>query len=165
MSVKHLEISARISGKTTRLVAWAKQQAESGMKVTIVLCAGQGSRAREFKAQHRIASRNISVINQSQIPQEDQLNNGVWCFDEFDWYKKPCPVISNGYYCTTAQSLRDMAADPQGDPLLELIKLNRGYQSVPLLAVPYLNVADIKEGMSPELAATFNGQVFKVDSA
>lgn len=165
MSVMHLEISGRMTGKTTRMVEWAKKQAKAGVKVTIVLGTGWRDCIRQFRAQNDIASREISVILDSQIPLDDRLNSGVWCFDEFDWYKKTCPIISNGYYCTTAQSLRDMAADPQGDPLLELIKLNGGYQSVPLLVAPHINPADFKGMGPPELTAILNGQVFKMETA
>lgn len=160
MIVGGLEISGRQTGKTTRLVKRAKANFLT-MPVTIVI--SDSWNIKSFRAQFRVYSE-IKVISESEMPRDladYEFDKGIWCFDEFDWFKRHVPVIKQAHYCTTARHLRDITANPTGDPLLELIKLYDGYKTVPLLAAPYIDVSGLVGNIAPELAPIFNGQVFK----
>lgn len=155
----HLEISGRQTGKTTRLAKWASV---AGITWPVTIVIGENWDTGDFRRQFKIPGGRVRIITENNLPQDErEYDDGIWCFDEFDWFARPVPVIKNGYYCTTPRFLREPAAKPDEDPLLQLIRLHGGYRCVPVQAMPWIDMAEMAMLYGPGELALFSGQVFR----
>lgn len=116
--VAYLEISGRLTGKTTRLVKFANELTAQGKTVIFVTPQAKDLRGR---------LPGVVVLSDRQAPPDDvDQEQVIWIYDEFDWLKST-KVRDGGYYATTASRVRDLGIDtPETDLLLQLIELNGG---------------------------------------
>ncbi|AGL83840.1 hypothetical protein [Pseudomonas protegens] len=116
--IAYLEISGRLTGKTTRLVKIANDLTTQGKTVIFVTRQTKDLRGR---------LPGVVVLSDRQAPPDDvNQERAIWIYDEFDWLKST-KVRNGGYYATTASRIRDLRVDtPETDLLLQLIELNGG---------------------------------------
>lgn len=114
----HIEITGRMTGKTTRLIAAANKKRQEGKKVVIVLSTPSEKQHRwifqyianqvkgayvisyDMLAEHRRNELCLFVKIWELIIKD---SDACWFFDEFDWYENQLdiPIMPNGYYTTT----------------------------------------------------------------
>ena len=107
-----IELSARQSGKTSRLIQSGVrhfQESDNNMSVFITVDMSQSwelrGRIRDILGQN---SERIKVFSITNIGQNNNLwanirqgRNVHYYFDEFDVYDRQPPLLSNSYYATT----------------------------------------------------------------
>ncbi|EPB6911839.1 hypothetical protein ACRRN4_000517 [Pseudomonas aeruginosa] len=116
--IAYLEISPRLTGKTTRLCALARDLLAQGRQVIFVCPPG-------CCADIRRALPGAVVLGDGEpLPAFADPDSAAWFYDEFDWLQN-VQVRPGGYYATTAQRLRDPELDtPADDLLLQLLEAN-----------------------------------------
>jgi hypothetical protein len=115
----HIEITGRMTGKTTRLIAAANKKRQDGKKVVIVLSTPSEKQhrwifqyiANQVKGAYVISYDMLNINRRNELCQFvkeiwEQLikdSDACWFFDEFDWYENQLdiPIMPNGYYTTT----------------------------------------------------------------
>ncbi|MBB1614229.1 hypothetical protein A9978_17410 [Pseudomonas sp. UMC65] len=135
--IAYLEISGRLTGKTSRLVKFANELTAQGETVIFV--------TRKAKNLHgRLPG--VVVLSDRQAPPDDvDQEQAIWIYDEFDWLKS-AKVRNSGYYATTASRVRDLGIDtPETDLLLQLIELNGGSYQRHLLTPGVIDEAYFNE--------------------
>lgn len=117
VKIAYLEISPRMTGKTTRLCKFANNIAATG-KPVIYICQPplvEGLR-REMPG--------VTVLADGEpVPEGIDVTNAVWFYDEFDWLASTI-IRDGGYYATTAKKLRNAGTPLYGDILMGLLKAN-----------------------------------------
>jgi hypothetical protein len=110
-----LEISGRMTGKTTRLLARARDLADQGKSVVFVTCL-----YRHLPRRKGITFQGSGLMGRHTDP------DAIWFFDEFEWLKG-VTLREGAHYATTPKRLRDLSRDtPDNDLLLALIDANGG---------------------------------------
>lgn len=115
----HIEITGRMTGKTTRLIAAANKKRQEGKKVVIVLSLPLDKDhlwvfldiASKIKGAYVTSCDLLNINRRNEIPQAEREilealikdSDACWFFDEFDWYENQLdiPIMPNGYYTTT----------------------------------------------------------------
>lgn len=133
----YLEISARASGKTTRLLHAMKEEIALGLGVALLapsypmlaLITKQLTKAERDK----VHVYTYDAIQTFRPEQQKELDNLRFYCDEFDMYNGRLPISEKNYYCTTPTRLRSklhMQLHKQHlliDPLLDLVEHKKGY--------------------------------------
>ncbi|WP_236187173.1 hypothetical protein [Pseudomonas protegens] len=137
IKIAYLEISGRLTGKTTRLVKFANELTAQGEMVIFVTLQAEDLRDR---------LPGVVVLSDHQAPPDDvDQEQAIWIYDEFDWLKS-AKVRNGGYYATTASRVRDLGIDtPETDLLLQLIELNGGSYQRHLLTPGVIDEAHYEE--------------------
>ncbi|MBB6153702.1 hypothetical protein HDC30_000896 [Pseudomonas sp. JAI115] len=114
--IAYLEISPRMTGKTTRLVKLANQLKAQDRTVIFVSYLAEELR-REMPG--------VIVLADGEEPAPDvDLLDAIWFYDEFDWLKSTV-IRVGGYYSTTAKRVRTLGAPvDEDDVLMKLLELN-----------------------------------------
>ncbi|WP_409303285.1 hypothetical protein [Pseudomonas sp. KCJK8993] len=135
--VAYLEISGRLTGKTTRLVKFANELTAQGE--TVIFVTPQAEYLRQ-------SLPGVTVLSDHQAtPDHVDQEQAIWIYDEFDWLKST-KVRDGGYYATTANRVRDLGIDtPETDLLLQLIELNGGGYQRHLLTPGVIDKAHYEE--------------------
>jgi len=133
----YLEISARRSGKTTRLInaaIIADLKGETVYVVTLNVCTAQDFKRMVSKIVPRNSIRFLGatqVTSGVRLGQRPRPEGISWFYDEFDFMSPENVIIKdNGYYATTPIKLRtkeDYARhilDIKYDPMIELLSRN-----------------------------------------
>ncbi|ENQ6409026.1 hypothetical protein ACEPNE_003003 [Pseudomonas aeruginosa] len=117
--IAYLEISPRLTGKTTRLCALARDLLAQGRQVIFVCPPGDVLEIR------RALPGAVVLGDGEPLPAfVVDPDSATWFYDEFDWLQN-VHVRAGGYYATTAQRLRDPELDtPAVDLLLQLLEAN-----------------------------------------
>lgn len=116
--IAYLEISPRQTGKTTRLVKFACQLQGEGKTVIFVTPMASD----EYL--HQQLPGVIVLADGQSPPQDIDLTDAVWIYDEFDWLAST-ELRDGAYYATTAQRVRRLGVDtPDNDLLMQLIEVN-----------------------------------------
>lgn len=115
----HIEVTGRMTGKTTRLIAAANKKRQEGKKVVIVLSTPSEKQhrwifqyiANQVKGAYVISYDMLNMNRRNELCQfvkeiwESLIKDrdACWFFDEFDWYENQLdiPIMPNGYYTTT----------------------------------------------------------------
>ncbi|HHQ4791267.1 TPA: hypothetical protein ACSP21_002162 [Aeromonas veronii] len=115
----HIEITGRMTGKTTRLIDAANKKRQEGAKVVIVLSTPADKQhhwifqeiANQVKGAFVISCdlldknlmRELGPLRQKKLEDLIGGSDTCWFFDEFDWYENQLdiPIMPNGYYTTT----------------------------------------------------------------
>lgn len=115
----HIEVTGRMTGKTTRLIAAANKKRQEGKKVVIVLSLPLDKDhlwvfldiASKIKGAYVTSCDLLNINRRNEIPQAEREilealikdSDACWFFDEFDWYENQLdiPIMPNGYYTTT----------------------------------------------------------------
>lgn len=115
----HIEITGRMTGKTTRLIAAANKKRQEGKKVVIVLSSPLDKEhlgmfldiASKIKGAYVTSCDLLNINRRNELPQAEREilealikdSDDCWFFDEFDWYENQLdiPIMPNGYYTTT----------------------------------------------------------------
>ncbi|VVE41350.1 hypothetical protein PCO31111_04189 [Pandoraea communis] len=119
MRIAYLEISARQTGKTRRLVEAAKRFAEAGRPTVVV--SALASHMRPELQRHGIVVIGNGTCG---VPPSHEGKDAAWLYDEFDWLDG-VTAREGGYYVTTARFLRTAEDLFEGDGLLSrLLKAN-----------------------------------------
>lgn len=144
VKIAYLEISPRMTGKTTRLCKLANDLSASGQSV-IYVCLPQ------FAPALRVDMPNVTVLADGQpVPATVALARAIWFYDEFDWLKSTV-VRPGGYYATTAARLRDLDNFAPDDVLMQLVKANGNRVERRLWRVEYRDfVSDHRATMEPD---------------
>ncbi|CAI8755408.1 Zonular occludens toxin [Pseudomonas sp. IT-P44] len=117
VKIAYLEISPRMTGKTTRLCKLANDLAASGQSV-IYVCLPQ------LAPRLCLDMPNVNVVADGQpVPETVDQESAIWVYDEFDWLKSTV-VRSGGYYATTVARLRDLDNYAPDDVLMQLVEAN-----------------------------------------
>lgn len=115
--ISYLEISPRMTGKTSRLCAFANDLATTGVTV-IFVCAPQ------LAPGLRKVMPDVTVLADGQpVPDTVNETNATWIYDDFDWLKST-RIRDGGYYATTAARTRQAGVPSPGDVLMGLIEAN-----------------------------------------
>lgn len=163
----HIEITGRMTGKTTRLIAAANKKRQEGKKVVIVLSTPlDKEHMRMFlDIAMDIASKvkgayvtscdllNINRRNELPIAEREILealikdSDACWFFDEFGWYENQLdiPIMPNGYYTTTPRPGFDLM-NASGDRVINQL-LAKAETFVDTVVVMPCNSALRAEGM------------------
>jgi hypothetical protein len=114
--IAYLEISPRQSGKTSRLIGFAKQLKGEGRTVIFVT---------PMAYQVRQQLPGVIVLADGEAPPAGtNLSNAVWFYDEFDWLEST-EIRAGAYYATTAKKVRTLGVDhPDDDLLMKLLVAN-----------------------------------------
>lgn len=114
--IAYLEISPRMTGKTTRLCNMAIAAAEHGKPVVFV-CAPQ------LVQWLPVQMPGVTVIADGEpLPGHLHAERCTWFYDEFDRLKS-VKFRPGGYYSTTAARLRVVGEDlPEKDFLMRLVR-------------------------------------------
>lgn len=122
----HIEITGRMTGKTTRLIAAANKKRQDGKKVVIVLSTPSEKQhrwifqyiANQVKGAYVISYDMLNINRRNELCRfvkdiwEPLIkdSDACWFFDEFDWYENQLdiPIMPNGYYTTTPRPGFDM---------------------------------------------------------
>lgn len=114
--IAYLEISPRMTGKTTRLCNMAIAAATNGKPVVFV-CAPQ------LVLWLPVQMPGVTVIADGEpLPSHMHAERCTWFYDEFDQLKS-VKFRPGGYYSTTAARLRVMGEDlPENDFLMRLVR-------------------------------------------
>ncbi|WOX51030.1 hypothetical protein R2E40_14595 [Aeromonas sp. CD] len=131
----HIEITGRMTGKTTRLIAAANKTRQEGKKVVIVLATPLDKQrlwvfldiASKVKGAYVASCDMLNIDSRKELPQAEQEilealikdSDACWFFDEFDWYENQLdiPIMPNGYYTTTPRPGFDLMND-SGDRVI-----------------------------------------------
>lgn len=115
----HIEITGRMTGKTTRLIAAANKKRQEGKKVVIVLSLPLDKDhlwvfldiASKIKGAYVTSCDLLNINRRNELPQAEREilealikdSDAYWFFDEFDWYENQLdiPIMPSGYYTTT----------------------------------------------------------------
>lgn len=145
VSIAYLEISGRLSGKTTRLCRLANALAAKGRPVIFVCPAGLVDKLP-------VEMPDVFIVGDGQEPPAAATKpDAIWFYDEFDGLKSTV-VRPGGYYATTAEFLR-VLGEPIGDHdvLMHLIKANGNRHERHFHPVEFPEfVQDHRAGLSPE---------------
>ncbi|MBX8542469.1 hypothetical protein K5D41_22585 [Pseudomonas cichorii] len=122
VKIAYLEISGRLTGKTTRLAEKASELAMQGP--TVIFVVPHLGLVSELSFRYP----GLVVVHDGQaLPEDVDAETAVWFYDEFD-YLKSVVVRPGAFYATTPRYLRDAESDDAGsDVLLQLLEAN-GYQ-------------------------------------
>jgi hypothetical protein len=117
--IAYLEISPRITGKTTRMVERARAVHAAGQQVVFVV--PNGGLAKHLAT----LLPGIDVVADKDVPRIEQLHgSSTWFYDEFDWIKAT-RLREGAYYATTPRYARRLDEPPQpGDVLGSLLEAN-----------------------------------------
>ncbi|NHN70584.1 hypothetical protein G7W60_22345 [Pseudomonas fluorescens] len=120
--IAYLEISPRMTGKTSRLCALANDLATAGGTVIFVCLPQLAPGLRDVMP-------GVTVLADGQpVPDNVDVTDATWLYDDFDWLKST--QIRNGaYYATTAARTRQLGVPAPNDLLMELMEAN-GYRHV-----------------------------------
>ncbi|MBZ6064702.1 hypothetical protein LA374_00520 [Aeromonas schubertii] len=159
----HIEITGRMTGKTTRLIAAASKKRQEGKKVVIVLSTPlEKERLWAFLD---IASKvngacvtscdMLNLNRRKELPQAEREilealikdSDACWFFDEFDWYENQLdiPIMPNGYYTTTPRPGFDLM-NASGDRVINKL-LTKAETFVDTVLVMPCNSGMRAEGM------------------
>ncbi len=118
VKIAYLEISGRMTGKTTRLAERGKEVVAQGKKAILVCHPPLVSYFRRKFPWMTVVAR------EQQLPIGVNPETAVWFYDEFDFLKSVV-VRPGAYYATTASHLR-VAGEPaaEDDVLMQLLKAN-----------------------------------------
>ncbi|CAH0322324.1 hypothetical protein SRABI130_05745 [Pseudomonas sp. Bi130] len=117
VKIAYLEISARMTGKTTRLCKLANDLSACGQSI-IYVCLPQ------LAPGLRVDMPNVTVVADGQpVPETVDQASSIWFYDEFDWLKSTV-VRPGGYYATSAARLRELDNYKPDDVLMQLVKAN-----------------------------------------
>ncbi|QNF16136.1 hypothetical protein FT669_01855 [Aeromonas jandaei] len=115
----HIEITGRMTGKTTRLIAAANNKRKEGKKVVIVLSSPLDKEhlwmfldiSSKVKGAYVTSCDLLNINRRNELPQAEREilealikdSDACWFFDEFDWYENQLdiPIMPTGYYTTT----------------------------------------------------------------
>ncbi len=113
----YLEISARRTGKTTRLIEEAERQIINGQKIVVVSVTDlHSSHIKQFLP----AAMTITPGQIAEILSEN--SSAKWFFDEMDFMKlHRVPIIDDGYYVGTSSDTSP------SDLVRRLLDANRGF--------------------------------------
>lgn len=114
-----LEISPRQTGKTSRLIMKAREHLANGVKVRVVC-----SKGLENFFQDRLPGAHV-YWDLQELP-EDEPDDGVWFYDEFEWLKSAV-LRSNAYYFSSPRFTRKLGSAPGDDLLLQLLHASGGH--------------------------------------
>ena len=131
----YLEISARRSGKTYRMIKEIEKQIFKGHKIVVVY--PNFNMAKHLLPDYLQNCPYVSTVvahTRNMVREIDNVERKKWFFEEFDFLteNRVIPIIKDGYYCTTVSGLRtvrDISLWKQGlinDSLLDLLKYNKG---------------------------------------
>jgi hypothetical protein len=122
----HIEITGRMTGKTTRLIAAANKKRQEGKKIVIVLSTPLDKQhlwvfmdiASKVKGAYVASCDMLNMSRRNELcPAERETlealikdGDACWFFDEFDWYENQLdiPIMPNGYYTTTPRTGFDL---------------------------------------------------------
>ncbi|ROM40640.1 hypothetical protein BK647_17985 [Pseudomonas protegens] len=118
VSITYLEVSPRMTGKTTRLCSMANAVAAGGRQVVFVCDPHLANWLP-------VPLANVNVVPDGAPSLSDgTYQHAVWFFDEFEQLKS-VQLRPGAYYATTAQRLRVAGEDsPENDLLMRLIQAN-----------------------------------------
>ena len=117
VKIAYLEISPRMTGKTTRLSKLATDLSATGQSV-IYVCPPS------LVSGLRLDMPGVNVVADGQpVPASVDQSSAIWFYDEFDWLKSTV-VRPGGYYATTAARLRNVETPEPGDVLMRLVVAN-----------------------------------------
>lgn len=114
-----LEISPRMTGKTTRLIAKAKEHLAKGDLVRVVCCSGHQD---YFSKQIPGA---LVRSHRQRFPANLDPEEGVWFYDEFEWLPN-AQHRANAYYYSSPRFTRKLGCEAGSDLLLQLLYANEG---------------------------------------
>lgn len=116
-SIAYLEVSPRMTGKTTRLCNMASIEAAKHGKPVVFVCAPQ------LVQWLPVQMPDVTVIADGEpLPSHLQAENCLWFYDEFDLLKS-VKFRRDGYYSTTAARFRVLGEDlPESDLLMRLVR-------------------------------------------
>lgn len=117
INIAYLEISDRMSGKTSRLHRMACALAVSGRPVKFVSCM-HGSLS-PLDGITLLAPNSPEVRDVRHVGSD----TATWFFDEFDWYRLPVPVVQGAYYSSTLNPNEER----HSSSVLKLIQANGGH--------------------------------------
>ena len=186
----YLEISARQTGKTTRLIKQAISDAINGHEVIIV--------TNNVSNKKILYNKIIEEINQKPDIEDFQKSallthirllgvyevknflesecefaeyDYLWFYDEFDLIREDYQIIfsEDGYYTTTPKrnrTVEDIISHKIGkkpDPLLKLIEMNNGkyVQHSSLLTMECNNLFNLSSMSSQDFNLEYGVQLFK----
>lgn len=131
----HIEITGRMTGKTTRLIAAANKKRQEGKKIVIVLSTPLDKQhlwvfmdiASKVKGAYVASCDMLNMNRRKELCQAEREalealikdRDACWFFDEFDWYENQLdiPIMPNGYYTTTPRQGFDLMNTP-GDRVI-----------------------------------------------
>ncbi|WP_421245477.1 hypothetical protein [Aeromonas sanarellii] len=159
----HIEITGRMTGKTTRLIAAANKRRQEGKKVVIVLSTPLDKQrlrmfldiASKVKGAY-VASCDMLIMNRrNELSKAEREilealikdSDACWFFDEFDWYENQLdiPIMPNGYYTTTPRPGFDLM-NASGDRVINKL-LNKAETFVDTVLVMPCNSILRADGM------------------
>ncbi|MFM5530441.1 hypothetical protein ACET7F_12595 [Aeromonas veronii] len=159
----HIEITGRMTGKTTRLIAAANKKRQEGKKVVIVLSLPLDKDhlwvfldiASKIKGAYVTSCDLLNINRRNELPQAEREilealikdSDACWFFDEFDWYENQLdiPIMPNGYYTTTPRPGFDLM-NASGDRVINQL-LAKAETFVDTVVVMPCNSALRAEGM------------------
>lgn len=144
-AIAYLEISPRLTGKTTRLCNLAKIAAVHGKPVAFV-CASQ------LVQWLPVQMPGVTIVADGDpLPSHMDADRTTWFYDEFDRLKSVV-FRPGGYYSTTAARLRTLGADlPENDILIRLIQAYGNRHERHLWAFDYRDFLDPhRQSLSPD---------------
>lgn len=157
----YLEISARRTGKTFRLIEEVRRRVMAGKH--IILIYPNWSMPKGVLPKDILSSPHVLVdIYAKYNTLEERYPGSVWFFDEFDMHSSVLPIKEDGYYVTTPSSIRDSSAirrfkySESNDNLLRLIHNNDYFYNA--YVCPH---AGEIEGKFPSYSTEFGHQLFK----
>lgn len=115
--IAYLEISPRQTGKTQRLIQFAKCCMGTGKKVCFNTLKGMKV---EIQAQLPGA---LVLADDESFPEAENPAEYYWFFDEFDWLEH-AQLLPGAFYATTPRFVREVGTHPtENDLLLRLLKV------------------------------------------
>lgn len=126
--VGYLEVSARQTGKTSRLVQAATEAHFLHGKTVIIVspCANVIKELAPFAA---IVVKTEEAALEAIQRRRGRIDDYAWFYDEFDFLKGNVSVRPDAYYTTTAAYLRRVYAmteeEIKEDVLLQLVSIHR----------------------------------------
>ena len=158
----HIEITGRMTGKTTRLIAAANKKRQEGKKVVIVLSTPSEKQhrwifqyiANQVKGAYVISYDMLSEHRRNELCLFVKIweliikdSDACWFFDEFDWYENQLdiPIMPNGYYTTTPRPGFDLM-NASGDRVINQL-LTKAETFVDTVVVMPCNSVLRAEGM------------------
>ena len=176
----YLEISARRSGKTRRLVNYTRRKLNQGYNMVIVLPKYSWAnfllpQDLKYHDNLTVSSRDLMHDLIKKLKKRGEFEYTNWVFDEFDhsWSDRiTLPIFETGYYVTTPKFVRttdNIAGWHKGiyqDCLLDLLKANKWHYAAYMLDLHYEDISgmieDVTETLPEELfAREFGHQIFK----
>lgn len=114
-----LEISPRLTGKTTRLIAKAREHLANGDLVRVVCSSGH----QDYFCKQLPGA--LVRSHRQRFPDNLDPEIGVWFYDEFEWLAS-AELRSNAYYYSSPRFTRKLGCDAGCDLLLQLLHANEG---------------------------------------